>query len=466
MGKYDIVIVGASTTGCWFAKKMAEQGAKVLVIEKELADDVSRAYDIFHMGEGEMEQYGLEVPAEDNPIREFRFERSNMVSPYSTTKIPGGYSPVIGMHKHDYIMYMAQQSQNAGAEFIYGASFVDFVYDKENKICGAKYKTSDGTKKVNCKLVADCSGIPSVARTKLPSSSVVENAPLTNKDILYVVLYYVTYNDKSINPTDLNGFYMQYKSWFAPAGEGYDGLMGIGAFFSYDYAEAVFKEHFSKNAKVPEFTLLKTEKGMTPYHRNLTSTVDDGFIAMGDTAFLTKPTCGEGCTSSLEHGEIAVEVIGKLLKAGKPLTKENMWSINTRYMRGQGKEFDSMRALLKGVITISYDEAEYMFNNGLLFSDKILGGIDDGLNLSTSDIAEIVGGIAKGVATKKLKASTIKNLVKALLQSDAVTKLYETYPETYAGHAAWKAKADKLWCEIGKLSDIVDPEIAGIVKTK
>lgn len=28
MGKYDIVIVGASTTGCWFAKKMAEQGAK------------------------------------------------------------------------------------------------------------------------------------------------------------------------------------------------------------------------------------------------------------------------------------------------------------------------------------------------------------------------------------------------------------------------------------------------------
>ncbi len=466
MGKYDIVIVGASTTGCWFAKKMAEQGAKVLVVEKELEDDVSRAYDIFHMGEGEMEQYGLEIPTEGNPIREFRFERSNMASPYSTTKIPGGYSPVIGMHKHDYIMYMAQQAQSAGAEFIYGASFVDFVYDKSKKICGAKYKTAEGTTKVNCKLVADCSGIPSVARTKLPSSSVVENAPLTNKDILYVVLFYVTYNDKSINPTDLNGFYMQYKSWFAPAGEGYDGLMGIGAFFSYDYAEAVFKEHFCKNAKVPEFTLLKTEKGMTPYRRNLTSTVDDGFIAMGDTAFLTKPTCGEGCTSSLEHGEIAVEEIGKLLKAGKPLTKENMWSINTRYMRGQGKEFDSMRALLKGVITISYDEAEYMFNNGLLFSDKILGNIDDGINLSTSDIVEIVGGIAKGIATKKLKASTIKNLVNSLSQSDAVTKLYEAYPETCAGHAAWKAKADKLWCEIGKLSDIVDPEIAGIVMNK
>ena len=460
MAKYDILIVGASTTGCWFAKKMAEQGAKVLVIEKNLPENVSRDYDIFHMGEGEMEQFGLTIPDENNPIREFRFERSNMVSPYAKTKIPGGYSPVIGMHKHDYIMSMAKQAQNAGAEFIYGASFVDFIYDDNKKISGAKYKSENKTKKVNCKLVADCSGIPSVARRNLPNSSVVENAPLTNKDILYVVLYYVAYNDKSINPTDLNGFFMQYKSWFAPAGEGYDGLMGIGAFFSYDYAEAVFENHFRKNANVPEYTLLKTEKGMTPYHRNLTSTVDDGFIAMGDAAFLTKPTCGEGCTSSLVHGEIAAEVIGKLLKAGKPLTKENMWAINTRYMRGQGKEFDSMRALLKGVITISYDEAEYMFNNGILFCDKILGGIDDGLNISGSDIAQIVGGIAKGIATKKIRVETVKNLLKALSQSDAVTKLYNTYPETYAGYASWKAKADKLWCEIGKLSDIVDPEIA------
>ena len=466
MNKCDILIVGASTTGCWFARKMAEQGAKVLVVEKELPENVSRPYDIFHMGEDEMKQFGLVIPDENNSIREFRFESSDMVSPYSKTRIKGGYAPVIGMHKHDYIMFMAELAKNAGAEIIYGASFVDFIYDKNKKIIGAKVKTENGVEEIYSKLVADCSGIPSVARTKLSSSSVVENFPLTPKDILYVVLYYVTYNDKSINPTDLNGFYMQYKSWFAPAGEGYDGLMGIGAFFSYNYAEAVFEEHFKRNANIPQYTLLKTEKGMTPYHRTLYSTVDDGFIAIGDTAFLTKPTCGEGCTSSLVHGEIAAEVISSLLKEGKELTKENMWSINTRYMRGQGKEFDSMRALLKGVITISYDEAEYLFNNGILFSQKILGGINDGLNLGVSDIVAIVGGIIKGIAKCKIKASTVKNLVKALMQSGDVTKLYETYPETIEGFADWKQKADKLWAEIGKLSDIVDPEIAQKVNMK
>lgn len=455
MEMYDVVIIGASTTGCWFAEKMARKGLKVFVIEKNQAYSVSREYDIFHMGEGEMKQFGLFIPDENHPVREFRFESSNMVSPYAGTRVKGAYSPVIGMHKHDYIMLMAHKAQVVGAEFLYGASFTDFIYDDSNKICGITYMHDGNVCEISAKLVADCSGIPSVARTKLPDSSVVENFNLTPMDILYVVLYYVNYKNEAINPTDLNGFFMQYKSWFAPAGEGYDGLIGIGAFGSYNEAERIFKEDFYVNAQIPEYELLKTEKGMTPYHRNLFSTVDDGFIAMGDAAFLTKPTCGEGCTSSLVHGEIAAEVIGSLIKQGKPLTKENMWSINTQYMRGQGKEFDSMRALLKGVVTISYDEAEYLFNNGILFSDKILGGIDDGLKLGICDIFKILFGILKGICTKKLGVSTIKNLIKALSDSGKVTKLYGTYPETTDGFDQWKEKAQNLWQSIGKVSDPV-----------
>ena len=32
---YDIVVVGASTTGAYYARKMAEKGLRVLVIEKD-----------------------------------------------------------------------------------------------------------------------------------------------------------------------------------------------------------------------------------------------------------------------------------------------------------------------------------------------------------------------------------------------------------------------------------------------
>ena len=61
-----------------------------------------------------------------------------------------------------------------------------------------------------------------------------------------------------------------------------------------------------KNVSFPEYKVERVEKGMTPYHTSVYSLVDDGFIALGDAACHTKPTCGEGCTSSLVAGVAVV----------------------------------------------------------------------------------------------------------------------------------------------------------------
>lgn len=459
MANYDIVIVGASTTGCWFAEKMASNGFKVLVLEKELPENVSRAYDIFHMSEPEMNQFGLPIPDESSPLREFSFNGSPMCSPYGTHRKKAGKAKIIGLHKHDYIMFMADSAKEKGAEFIYGAPFVDLIFNDKGAVVGAKYETSGEVKEIYSKLVADCSGIPSVARRKLPDTAYVENFKLDPVAILYVILYYFEYTDKSINPRELDSFFMQYKSWAAPAGEGFDGLFGIGGCFSYEYAEEVYNTQFMKNVTFPEHTVKKIEKGMTPYHRSVYSFVEDGFIVMGDAAFLTKPTCGEGCTSSLVQGKIAAEVITNLLNKGENLTRKNMWSINKRYMVAQGKEFDSMRPLLMGLIKMNFDEAEYLFANDIIFSNKILGGMDDGLNLKASDIADMLMGIVKGVAKKHISTASIKSLVKGLKQFVQVTALYDAYPESVSGYLEWKEKADALWEKIGTLADTCDPEI-------
>ena len=73
MEKYDILIAGASTTGAWFAKKMAAEGHSVLVIEKQKPDDVSREYDIFHMGKLDMERFDLHIPKEGDDDYGFVF---------------------------------------------------------------------------------------------------------------------------------------------------------------------------------------------------------------------------------------------------------------------------------------------------------------------------------------------------------------------------------------------------------
>lgn len=456
MEKYDVIIAGASTTGSWFARKMAENGHRVLVLEKEKAENVSRDYDIFHMGQADMERFDLDIPKPGDKEYGFIFTSGRNFSPY------GNYpkyaeETVIGMHKHEYIMKMNRQAENAGAKIIYGAAFSDFLKDEKSKIIGAKY-ILDGTEyTVEGKIVADCTGIPSVARRKLPDNAYVENFALKPEDIFYVVLYYAKYADENVNPLDLHGSFMQYKSWSAPSGDDHGAILGIGANYGYALAEEIFKD-VRRNIPWPKYTVEKVEKGMTPYHRTLYSFVEDGFIAMGDTAFLTKPTCGEGCTSSLYQAEIAVEVISKLIKEDKPLTKENMWQINKRYMSSQGKEFDSLRPILIGIIGYSYKEAEFMFKNDILFSQKILGGLDD-LTLSAADIAKIVSGILKGILTHNIKPSNVKKTLKGLIESDEVNKLYDEYPTTPDGYFQWKAKADALWDKIGKVADSVDSEV-------
>ena len=253
---------------------------------------------------------------------------------------------------------------------------------------------------------------------------------------------------------------MPYKPWSAPAGGDYDAILGIGGSYSYEYSEEVFKTQFMKNVKHPEYEVLKVEKGMTPYHRSVYSFVDDGFIVMGDAACLTKPTCGEGCTSSLVQAEIAVEVISKLLKEKLPLTKENMWSINKRYMKAQGKDFDSLRPLLMGVDSLNFDEAEYMFANDIVFSEALFGSMNgNNLTLSGKEIAGWLAQIASGVAKKKIRASSIRNLKKGLVQSMEIGALYDKYPDLPEDFAEWKAKADKKWEEIGTLAKTCDPEI-------
>ncbi len=459
MKNYDVIIIGGSTTGSWFAKQMSERGYSVLLIEKEERDNVSRQYDIVHMGKNEMQQFGLHIPNEGDSDFGFYFGGSPAYSPYGNyPKMSDNPEMIIGLHKHEYIINMQDSASEAGAEVLTGAAFTDFIKDEKGKIIGVSYTTPEGENKACSKLVADCSGIPSVARTKLPDTSTVENFKLTNKDLFHVVLYYIAYKDKNVNPYDYHGFFLNYKSWSAPSGNEHGAILGIGGSYGYDYAEAVF-EDFAKNYKIPEYTVEKIERWVTPYHRALYSFVDDGFIAMGDCACLTKPNNGEGCTSSLVQGTIAVETVDKLLKNGNPLSRENLWAINKQYIEKQGIAFDSLRPMLIGFVSPDLLEAEYLFSKDLIYCKKILASDGQDMELTAKDILYMVTGIVKAVATKKIGFSKVKALAKGIAQSGKVTKLYKEFPETPDGYFEWKAKADALWNEIGSVCDTCDKDL-------
>ncbi len=450
MKNYDIVIVGASTAGSYFARRMAEKGFSVLLLDKDSREKLSPSYDIFHMGRDEMKQYGLPEVKEGDGIYEFTFEDSAICSVYGNHPKPSKLA-VIGMHKHGYCVLMNDWAAQAGAELAYEASFKCLTYDENGKINGLIYEKDGEEIAVLCRLVADCSGIPAVVRRSLPDNYGIEKFELAPNDIFHVILRYIDFEEKRSERYLRSDFWLYFKSWLAPSG-GSDALIGIGACGGFDVAEKVYGL-FEKTVKLPAHKVTRIEKGRTPYHRAPYSFVSDGFIAMGDAACLTKPNCGEGCTAALALSDIAVDVASKVMANGAYPTREALWSINKRYNDTQGKEFASLMALLGSVIRHSAKTNEYLFKKDVIFSCKLLSSMGNGIQLSFADYAKTLIFIVIGLVTGNIKPAELKAVIEAIVTSGKLTAHYEKYPATPEGYEAWAKEAELLWAKTGKVAD-------------
>lgn len=450
MKKYDVIIVGASTAGSYFARRMAEKGFSVLLLDKDSGDKLSPAYDIFHMGKDEMKQFGLPEVKEGDGIYEFTFEDSAICSVYGNHPKPSKLA-VVGMHKHKYCVLMNDWAAEAGAELVYEASFKSLIYNENGKISGVIYEKDGEEIAASCRLVADCSGIPAVVRRSLPDDYGIEKFELTPKDIFYVTLRYIDFEEKRTERYLRSDFWLYFKSWLAPSG-GSDALIGMGACGGFDVVEKVYAL-FEKTVRLPAHKVVKIEKGRTPYHRAPYSFVSDGFIAMGDAACITKPNCGEGCTASIVLEDIAVDVASQVMANGAYPTREALWSINKRYNNTQGKEFASLMALLGSIIRHSAKANEFLFKNDVIFSCKLLSSMGNGIELSIGDYVKTLIFIIIGLVTGNVKPAELKAVIDAIVTSGKLTAHYEKYPETPDGYEAWAKEAELLWAKTGKVAE-------------
>jgi electron-transferring-flavoprotein dehydrogenase len=456
MNEYDVVIVGGATTGSYFARLIAQAGHSVLVIDRDAEGEVGNNYDIFHIAKHEFERFKLPYPKEGEDLS-FELTGVDALSAYGKWPKPTE-STQVGMHKSRYVARLNRWAQEAGAEYSYNASFCNFLFDSSEGgeiISGIEYEQDGETISVMAKLVADCSGIPSVARRSLPDGYGVENWEITPRDMFYVILRYVIYKDEKDYLRRARGWSF-YKTWEARQNDPKGAILGVGASIGFETAEKMWNV-FTDAVKLPEFELEKTERGFTPYRRPPYSFVADRFITMGDSACLTKPSNGEGVTSGMVQAEIAAEVIGRLLTQGIPLSTDALWPINKRYQEVQGEKFAGMQATLIGAVATNAKENDFFFKNDLIFSTKTFEAMDrdEALVFSTGEIIGMALKMLSGVIAGKLRISTIRALLGAMKNSGLVSELYKAYPGTPEGFEEWVKKADALWESVGSMADVV-----------
>ncbi len=452
MEQFDVLIVGAATAGSFFARRIAEAGHSVLVIDKLDKSRLGQRLDIFHVGKPDFEKFGIPLPEQDDDFA-FEFTGGRTYSAYGRYPKQNG-GTTVGMHMPRYIARMNRWAEDAGASILLGASFIDFLYE-DGRIVGATYEKDGQKHEVAAKLVVDCSGIPSVARRKLPDGYGVENFEIADTDMFYVILRYVTYHDPKDYVRQSRGW-TYYKTWEAPDGNPDGAILGVGANLSYDLGEKVFAE-FEKAIALPRHTLKRIERGTTPYRRPPYSFVADGFLASGDAACLTKPSCGEGVTASMVQLEIAAEVVNRLLGEGGYLTRARLWPINKRYVDAQGGAFAGQLATLIGAVASSAKENDFFFKKDVVFSEKTFASLGSGepLVFSTGEMLSMAFKMLGGVLTGQLKTATIRALLKGMKNGGRAEALYAEYPESEADFDAWVRRADEFWESCGSMADNV-----------
>lgn len=446
MKKYDLIIIGAGTSGAYLARLLAEKGYSVFAAEKKSKDEIGRKYDIFHIEEKEFSPLGIPRPVRGDPSWAFEFDKNRNTDPenlFPRMQI----NPIVGLHLHEYTVLLNDLAVRAGAEIKYSCEFRGLTYDKAGRVNGIKAVIDGEETEVYARAVADCSGIPAAARTSLPDDYGVENKPLTPEDMFYVVLRYVKIKN-SADYLDGSTFCAAFKSWIAPCADPQGAIIGIGACHSFDYADEVYNEMI-KTFPLPEHETVRIERGCTPYTRNPYSLVGDNFVVCGDAGCLTKSVNGEGVTSSMHAIRIVSRVLDRAFKTGDT-SRYSLWKINSDYNRGQGAEFALLRALLVGVVNAAdLSEFRYAFESGLV-SDELLNSMS-GASLPTKAVFGALTAFIKGITGKKIRLSTVRAAVKAIGNAAAVSSHYKRFPETPEGFEDWCAKADELYEKIGKI---------------
>jgi flavin-dependent dehydrogenase len=167
---FDIIIVGAGTGGCVLAKKVAEAGFDVALVDKKSKNKTGNEWEVT-VEKSILNRIHLKFPdralLEESPVstRFFALDRSKYV------QMDTNYDNVFIIQHWKFNRLLLDAALNAGVTFLGSHEVKELVLDK-NTAAGIKgvRKGRFGTKKfkISARIVVDASGVAGLLRRQVP----------------------------------------------------------------------------------------------------------------------------------------------------------------------------------------------------------------------------------------------------------------------------------------------------------
>ncbi len=441
---FKIAVVGLGQGGAVAAYKLALDGNDVTVYEAQQRGEVSYdwhddiRFDIFE---------NTDVPA---PTREAYRAKSKwlFVSPNWLSALPMPPAPEmeeVSIDRRALSEHFAKLLEEAGCKLRFGVMVTGLALEN-GSVKGVR--TADGEERYD--LVIDASGMDSPLRAQLPQKWCVQGE-VNKEGVLYGYRAFFKAPDgaKPLEEGINSSLVLKHMggkgiSWCNLTEDGKtDVLIGrIGALSDEEIEAAIcdMRSHFD----ILSEDILSERRVKICLRSGIAVGVADGYVAIGDSAFMTMPLMGSGIESSMKAGKLFADMVanGDVTDFGAA----QLWKFWRQYMRVYGGDFALIDVVKSWALAQKPEMIDWVFSSGLIErSDLALVSTDSNATKQGIPAKSIFKKI--GILLKKpsFVGSALRAVVRALMAKRCATHAPKKYDERRIRR--WAARYDK---RIGK----------------
>lgn len=456
MNKFDCIITGAGTAGSILAKKLAEAGFKVLLVDKKPKKKIGHPWEV-SIEKDVFSRVGLKLPYKKHWIENPAKSRFYSDKKEDYIEIDTVHDNVFNIQHKILNQFLLDEAIKAGAELRTGYSASNLIINKDDIVKGITGKrkgllrTSNFS--LNAEVIVCASGINAVLRKRTPESFMIKHR-LRMQDFAYAWMALHEMSDKHIKKLQENldivpgmsysrlGKFHGYQTLHLRKDNTVCFVFSTAVTESREHsAEVLYREFIEKN---PVFGRLIYGGGRPiPIRRAIDTMVGDGFVCIGDSACQVIPTMGSGVASSMHAADIAAHSITDAFNRND-FSKEKLWNYNHKYQSKRGAilaSYDIIRRFLQSLTTKDIDS---IFKSGLLKNDNFVNTFSS--NKIKYDIMETIENLVKIFSNFSLLPIGFK-LIQSFNDSGRALKLYKKYPEEFNKEEfiEWQKQTDSLF---------------------